>query len=82
VAGIKYQKAGTVVGEKTYGKGIIQTVMGISSFDYMRITIMEYFSPDGQRIDKIGINPDYVVPLIEGDLKDYQLEKAIELLKI
>ncbi len=81
VAGIKYHKGGLVVGEKTYGKGIIQTVTNVTKDDYMRITIMEYFSPDGQRIDKIGISPNYEVKLIEDDMKDYQLEKAIEILK-
>lgn len=81
VAGIKYHKAGAIVGTKTYGKGIIQTVTEVSKNDFMRITIMEYFSPDGQRIDKIGIKPNYEVKLIENDMKDYQLEKAIELVK-
>lgn len=81
VAGIKYHKAGAIIGTKTYGKGIIQTVSEVSKDDYMRITIMEYFAPDGERIDKVGITPNYVVNLVENDLKDYQLEKAIELLK-
>lgn len=80
VAGIKDHDEGDIVGTKTYGKGIIQTVTGVTKNDYMRITIMEYFSPDGERIDKIGITPDYVVELIEEDMKDYQLEKAMELL--
>lgn len=81
VAGVKSHKGGIVIGEKTYGKGIIQTVTNVTKDDYMRITIMEYFSPDGERIDKIGIEPDYIIDLIEGDMKDYQLEKAIEVLK-
>lgn len=81
VAGIKHQKAGLIVGTKTYGKGIIQTVSKISNDDYMRITIMEYFAPDGKRIDKVGITPDFIVNLIENDETDYQLNKGIELLK-
>ena len=81
VAGIKYHKAGSIVGAKTYGKGIIQTVSEVSKDDYMRITIMEYFAPDGKRIDKVGIMPDYVVNLVENDATDYQLNKGIELLK-
>ena len=81
VAGVKYHKGGPVVGEKTYGKGVIQTVLGVTPEDYMRITIMEYFSPDGNAIHKQGIQPDYTVELTEGDLKDYQLDKALELLK-
>lgn len=81
VAGVKYHKGGPVVGEKTYGKGVIQTVLGVTPEDYMRITIMEYFSPDGNAIHKQGIQPDYTVELSEGDLKDYQLDKGLELLK-
>jgi len=81
VAGVKYHKGGPVVGEKTYGKGVIQTVLGVTPEDYMRITIMEYFSPDGNAIHKQGIQPDYTVELTEGDLKDYQLDKGLELLK-
>ena len=81
VAGVKYHKGGPVVGEKTYGKGVIQTVLGVTPEDYMRITIMEYFSPDGNAIHKQGIQPDYAVELTEGDLKDYQLDKGLELLK-
>ena len=81
-AGVKDHEAGDIVGSTTYGKGIIQTVTEVSKNDYMRITIMEYFSPKGDRIDKVGIVPDYEVELVEDDMKDYQLEKAIELLKI
>ena len=81
VAGVKYHKGGPVVGEKTYGKGVIQTVLGVTPEDYMRITIMEYFSPDGNAIHKQGIQPDYTVELSEGDLKDDQLDKGLELLK-
>lgn len=81
VGGVKYHKGGPVVGEKTYGKGVIQTVLGVTPEDYMRITIMEYFSPDGNAIHKQGIQPDYTVELTEGDLKDYQLDKGLELLK-
>lgn len=81
VAGVKYHKGGPVVGEKTYGKGVIQTVLGVTPEDYMRITIMEYFSPDGNAIHKQGIQPDYTVEQTEGDLKDDQLDKGLELLK-
>lgn len=81
VAGVKHHKGGSVVGEKTYGKGVIQTVLEVTPADYMRITIMEYFSPDGTPIHKVGIEPDYEVELVEDDMKDYQLDKALELLK-
>ena len=47
----------------------------------VKITIMQYFSPSGKTIHKVGITPDYIVELVEGDETDYQLEKAIEVLK-
>ncbi len=42
---------------------------------------MQYFSPSGNVIHGVGIEPDYVVELVDGDDTDYQLLKAIEVLK-
>jgi carboxyl-terminal processing protease len=90
VAGaIKDHKGGTIVGTKTYGKGIIQEIVPLENGDATKLTIMQYFSPDGNIIHKIGVEPDYVVELTEEDLvdgklpreNDRQLQKAIELLK-
>ncbi len=81
VAGVKHHQGGVIVGEKTYGKGVIQTVIQVTESDYMRITIMEYFSPDGTAIHETGIEPDVPVAMVEGDPRDYPLEKAVELLR-
>ena len=89
-AGIQDNNEGVIVGTKTYGKGIIQSIYPSSmiqdrySWDdgsAVKITIMQYFSPSGKTIHKVGITPDYIVELVEGDETDYQLEKAIEVLK-
>lgn len=89
-AGIQDNNEGVIVGTKTYGKGIIQSLYPSSmiqdrySWDdgsAVKITIMQYFSPSGKTIHKVGITPDYIVELVEGDDTDYQLEKAIEVLK-
>ncbi|MBQ2042194.1 MAG: S41 family peptidase [Firmicutes bacterium] len=89
-AGIQDNNEGVIVGTKTYGKGIIQSLYPSSmiqdrySWDdgsAVKITIMQYFSPSGKTIHKVGITPDYIVELVEGDETDYQLEKAIEVLK-
>ena len=81
-AGIQDNKEGKIVGTKTFGKGIIQSLYQM--FDdgsAIKITTMQYFSPSGNTIHKVGITPDYVVELKEDDETDYQLQKAIEVLK-
>ncbi len=83
--------AGAVtVGVKSYGKGIIQGVfpVGDKGAGY-QMTIAQYFTPGGSAVHKVGITPDYEVPLPEGDNgsyefadrnRDVQLIKAIEVM--
>ena len=87
-AGIKDNGGGPLVGVTTYGKGIIQTVEQLTDGSGIKMTILQYFSPNGSVIHKNGIEPDYVVELTEdcydedGNLvNDLQLQKALELLK-
>jgi carboxyl-terminal processing protease len=87
-AGIKDNNGGPLVGVTTYGKGIIQTVEQLTDGSGIKMTILQYFSPNGSVIHKQGIEPDYVVELTDdcydedGNLvNDLQLQKAIELLK-
>ena len=65
-----------VVGERTYGKGVMQSLMPLEDGGAIRVTIAKYFTPNGTDIDHIGIEPDYVV---EGE--EAHLQKAIEILK-
>ena len=80
-----------VVGVKSYGKGIIQGVfpVGNNGAGY-QMTIAQYFTPKGTAVHKIGITPDYEVPLPEGDngsyefldlVHDVQLIKAVDVMK-
>lgn len=78
----------TIVGEKTYGKGVIQELLTLTDGSGLKITTNEYFTPNKNKINKIGITPDVLVELdkdvanqlvIEED-KDNQLQKAIEVL--
>ncbi len=78
---VKDHKAGKIVGTTTYGKGIIQSVEQLSSGDAVKLTIMQYFSPDGNVIHKVGIKPDVEVEAMAEDTTDKQLEKAKELLQ-
>ena len=79
----------TLVGTKTYGKGIIQELHQLSDGSGLKITVSEYYTPNHNAIHKIGITPDVEIDLSE-DVKqqttiqekdDNQLQKAIEILK-
>lgn len=89
VAGaLKDYGAATLVGTKTYGKGIVQTVMDLPDGEGLKLTVASYYSPKGTNIHQIGIVPDITVEYPE-DLtveeytkeKDTQLQKGIEVLK-
>ncbi len=84
--------AGAVtVGVKSFGKGIIQMVSEVGGNGAgFQMTIAEYLTPSGTPVHKIGITPDYEVPLPEGDngmydfadtVHDIQLAKAVEVMK-
>lgn len=68
-----------LVGVTTFGKGIVQTSGQMEDGSALEMTTMQYFSPNGSKIHKKGIKPDYVVENTEKE--DKQLNKAIELLK-
>ncbi|MDO5436020.1 MAG: S41 family peptidase [Clostridia bacterium] len=79
-----------VVGVKTYGKGIVQSVLPVGNDGSgCQITIAQYFTPNGTAVHKIGITPDVIAELPEGDngmytfgdLADPQLQKALEVMK-
>lgn len=76
-----------IVGTKTYGKGVIQELLTLQDGSGLKITTNEYFTPNRNKINKIGIQPDVEVELpkeengtIEGE-NDEQLKKAIEILR-
>jgi C-terminal peptidase prc len=73
-------KRATVVGEKTYGKGTVQQIEQFSDGSSLKLTIAEWKTPLGRKIDGLGIEPDISVPLVAGD-RDAQLLKALDLLR-
>ncbi|MBQ8299365.1 MAG: S41 family peptidase [Clostridia bacterium] len=78
---IKDYEKGAVVGTTTYGKGLVQEFKSLRDGTYVKITIAEYFSPSGQKINELGVEPDYVVENGENVGEDLQLNKAIEVIK-
>lgn len=79
-----YQK-GTLLGTTTYGKGIVQRIISLSDGSALKLTVSNYFTPNGNNIHKVGIEPDEELKLdvdnyVEKKI-DNQLERAKEILK-
>lgn len=88
VGALKDYQAATIVGTKTYGKGVIQNILEFQDGSAIKVTSSEFLTPNGNKINDVGIEPDVLVELPE-ELKeeiiveknqDTQLQKAIEIL--
>lgn len=78
----------TIMGTTTYGKGVIQQFLTLRDGSGLKVTTHEYYTPNRNKINGVGIEPDEVVKLPDGvnvfyvkEEQDTQLQKAIELLK-
>lgn len=81
---LKDNKRAVLVGEKSFGKGLVQEINRLPNSAGVNITIQKYLTPNGTDINKKGINPDIVVELSDTDIKnkdDKQLKKAAEVLQ-
>lgn len=85
---LKDTNIATLIGTKTFGKGIVQRIQKLNDGSGFKLTVSEYFTPSGKNIHGIGIKPDIEIELPEGVQggidnldKDTQLKKAIEVLK-
>ena len=86
---LKDNEKATIVGTKTYGKGVIQQVLSLKTGAGIKVTVEEYYTPNKNKINKVGIEPNETVELPDSvtnellvkDDEDTQLQKAIELLK-
>lgn len=85
VAGaLKEHKAAQIVGEKSYGKGSVQTTIDMPNGALLKVTIAKWFTPSGKNISNNGISPDIKVSAPKGEsylLNDIQKNKALEILK-
>ncbi len=77
---IKDYGIGTIIGTQSFGKGIVQRIIELGDGSALKLTISNYFTPNGNNIHKIGIEPDIVVELNSDTEEDEQLNKAIEVL--
>lgn len=80
---------GTIVGTRTFGKGIVQSIFPLVDETAVKVTVSKYFTPKGRDIHDVGISPDVEIELdeelrqqvvIEKD-EDNQLQKAIEVIE-
>ena len=81
---LKDNHRATIVGEQSFGKGLVQEINRLPDEAGMNITIQRYLTPSGNDINKKGITPDVVVELTKENVeakKDVQLEKAVEILE-
>lgn len=80
---LKDNKRAVLVGEKSFGKGLVQEINRLPNDSGVNITIQKYLTPNGTDINKKGIEPDITVELSDEDIKnkdDKQLKKASEVL--
>ena len=74
----------TIVGEQSFGKGLVQEINKLPDDAGVNITIQRYLTPSGNDIHKKGITPDVVVKLTDENIKnkdDVQLKEAIKILE-
>ena len=64
-----------LVGQKTFGKGLVQAVRGLSDGSGLTVTIAKYLTPKGTDIHKNGVEPDVTSVMTEEQLKKFTLEK-------
>ncbi|MGL4283668.1 S41 family peptidase [Eubacterium aggregans] len=86
---IQDTQAGTLIGTKTFGKGIVQEVISLMDGTGYKLTNAKYFTPNGRNIHSVGLTPDveinqnenYKDTLVVPEEQDTQMQKALEVLQ-
>lgn len=73
-------KRAVILGEKTFGKGSVQTIIRLEDGAGLKLTTAKFYAPNGRSINNVGVVPDVIVENGEDD-KDLQLKRAKELLR-
>ncbi len=81
---LKDHKRAIILGENSYGKGSVQSIIPLKNGGGMRLTISKYYLPSGKSISEVGVTPDILVEETDNDFKinsdkDNQLNYAIKL---
>lgn len=72
-------KEATIIGEKSYGKGVVQQLVNFPDGSQLKVTVASWYRPNGQNIQHKGITPDKIVKISDADAKagtDTQLQAA------
>ena len=83
---MKDYKLATIVGKRTFGKGIVQQFITLNDGSALKLTVSKYYLPNDENIHEKGIEPDVEVELpgnaasLEANMEDTQLSKALEIL--
>lgn len=86
---VQDHEVGTIVGITTYGKGVVQELRQLSDGSAVKLTVSNYYTPNGNSINKVGIKPDVEVKLASELLnkdeitheEDNQLQKALDVIE-
>ena len=81
---LKDHKRAIILGENSYGKGSVQSIIPLINGGGIRLTISKYYLPSGKSISEVGVTPDILVEEVGNDFeinseKDNQLNYAIKL---
>lgn len=88
-AALKDNRRAVLIGEKTFGKGLIQDFFPIENYGSIKLTISRFYTPKGQEIQNKGVEPDIPLSLtasesqalIDGSQHDKSIQRAIDLLR-
>lgn len=69
---IQDNKVGTLIGEKSYGKGTVQTILNLKNRESIKLTIARYYLPSGRTIDHTGLLPDIQAPRFNIDIENFE----------
>ena len=86
---VQDHEVGTIIGTTTYGKGVVQELRQLSDGSPVKLTVSNYYTPNGNSINKVGIKPDVEVKLASELLnkdeitheEDNQLQKALDVIE-
>jgi len=74
------QHAATILGEKSYGKGVVQAILPFDDGSELKVTVAKWYSPGGKNINHKGITPDQTVKASDDPTNDNQLQAATDYL--
>jgi len=83
---LKDHKRAIILGERSYGKGSVQSIVPLKNGGALRLTISKYYLPSGKSISEVGVLPDILVEEVGNEFKintdtDNQLKYAVDLLR-